>query len=378
MIIYWFSEIKWDYLKTRKQQILSLFPKSDTIIFIEPISRLIKNNYTFQNNDPVYNLTIPHLRSISNPIIRFFINLIIIRKCIFKISTIWFFLVKILSGKNPDLVITSNVYWIETIECLKRKYPDIKLIYDCNDDPLSFSTIPSSTMNYFNKTISLSYKIIIPHKSYAKIIPKSYQNKIKVISNGVDYNVFQSKKILLNLFENISDPIIMYIGAISYWFDYNLVKSMAKELKDTQIFIIGPIGKSSQSNVDNLILQNNITHLPTIPHNEIINYLNYANVCMIPFLKTELTETILPNKIFEYSAAGKPCVMTNFNNDLNEYNKYLFISENKEDFLSNINNNIQSPPPKNQLKKFASKYDWKEISELYHEYIMDIKEKIVL
>ena len=377
MIIYWFSEIKWDYLKTRKQQILSLFPKSDTIIFIEPISRLIKNNYTLQNNDPVYNITIPNLRSISNPIIRFFINLIIIRKCIFIISTIWFFLVKILYGKKPDLVITSNVYWIETIECLKRKYPDIKLIYDCNDDPLSFSTIPSSTMNYFQKTISLSYKIIIPHKSYTKIIPKLHQNKIKIISNGVDYNAFQSKNILLNLFENISDPIIMYIGAISYWFDYNLVKSMAKELKDIQIFIIGPIGKSSQPNVDNLILQNNITHIPTIPHNEIINYLNYANVCIIPFLKTELTATILPNKIFEYSAAGKPCVMTNFNNYLNEYNKYLFTSENKEDFLSNIKNNIQSPPPKYKLKKFASMYDWKEISELYHTYIRDIKEKTV-
>ena len=42
MIIYWFSEIKWDYLKTRKQQILSLFPKSDIIYFIEPISKLSK------------------------------------------------------------------------------------------------------------------------------------------------------------------------------------------------------------------------------------------------------------------------------------------------------------------------------------------------
>ena len=374
MIIYWFSEIKWDYLKTRKQQILSLFPKNDIILFIEPISRLIKNNYTFQNNNPVYNITIPHLRSVANPLIRYFINYFIIRKCISKISTIWFFIIKLLFKQKPDLIITSNVYWIETIECLKRKYPHIKLIYDCNDDPLSFLTIPTSTKKYFLRTISSAYKIVVPHKSYTTIIPKPYQHKIKVISNGVDYNAFQSNNILLNLFEKISDPVLMYVGAISYWFDYNLVKLIAKELNNIQIFLIGPIDKSSITKVDDLILANNVTHIPAVPHNEMIDYLQYANVCMIPFLKTKLTSTILPNKIFEYSAAGKPCVMTNFNDYLNEYGKYLFISTNETEFISHIKNNLESPSQNINLKKFASLYDWKEISKTFHTYIKDINE----
>ncbi len=33
MNIIWFSEIRWDYLFTRKQHILSLFPKKDNILF---------------------------------------------------------------------------------------------------------------------------------------------------------------------------------------------------------------------------------------------------------------------------------------------------------------------------------------------------------
>jgi len=372
MIIYWFSEIKWGYLKTRKQQILSRFPISDQIIFIEPVSRITANKYSLQNHRPVYNITIPHLRSIANSLLLYLINIKFVRKIISRIATTWFLVIQFFNFNRPNIVVTSNVYWIDTIICLKNKYPDVKIIYDCNDNPLAFSTIPSSTREYFLRTISTANKIVIPHKSYTQFIPELYLNKVKIISNGVDYNVFQSKKKFLNLFEQISDPILMYVGAISDWFDYNLVKAISKELNDVQIFLLGPVGKSSILKVHELILEKNISHIPSVPHNKIIDYLHYANVCIIPFLKSELTSTILPNKIFEYSAAGKPCVMTKFNNYLDEFEKYLFISNNIGEFISNIKNNIESPPKKSQLKEFASQYDWKDISKTYHAYLLNI------
>ena len=54
MIIFWFSEIKWNYLRTRKQQILSRFHKDNFILFIEPISRIINNKFTLQDNKPTF------------------------------------------------------------------------------------------------------------------------------------------------------------------------------------------------------------------------------------------------------------------------------------------------------------------------------------
>ena len=45
MNIIWLSEIKWNYLKTRKQQIISRFPDDSSILFIEPISKKLSNNY---------------------------------------------------------------------------------------------------------------------------------------------------------------------------------------------------------------------------------------------------------------------------------------------------------------------------------------------
>ena len=44
MNIIWFSEIRWDYLFTRKQHILSLFPKKDNILFVQPFNFLKKES----------------------------------------------------------------------------------------------------------------------------------------------------------------------------------------------------------------------------------------------------------------------------------------------------------------------------------------------
>ena len=47
---------------------------------------------------------------------------------------------------------------------------------------------------------------------------------------------------------------------------------------------------------------------------------------------------MLPNKLFEYSATGKPSVMTNFNPHLDEFSNFVSITSNKDKFLNEINN----------------------------------------
>ena len=82
MKILWFSEIKWSYLKTRKQQILSCFTDHDTIYFIEPISNKIANKFTLQDHNPVYSITIPQIRSVQSPFINKILNFSTVRKII--------------------------------------------------------------------------------------------------------------------------------------------------------------------------------------------------------------------------------------------------------------------------------------------------------
>ena len=96
-----------------------------------------------------------------------------------------------LSDFKPDVIISSNVFWIDYLKKLKNKY-QLNLIYDCNDNPLAFPNSNNKKI-YFDRTLVYSDLIITPFKSYNDFIPKKYQNKIQIISNGVDSNLIYAK-----------------------------------------------------------------------------------------------------------------------------------------------------------------------------------------
>ena len=104
-------------------------------------------------------------------------------------------------------------------------------------------------------------------------------------------------------------------------------------------------------------------------------YLNRAKVCIIPFKKNNLSKYILPNKVFEYSAIGKPFILTDFNLELKDLNPDFLIAKNYKDFSNLILNQIENPLDSKKLQKFASKYEWSLISKQFKSMILSIIKK---
>ena len=374
MNIIWLSEIKWNYLKTRKQQIISRFPDDSSILFIEPISKKLSNNYYPIEYSHVKAVTIPQLRSVKNRLSNKILSYLFIRRIINALATIWFkfFFHKIIN--NANCIITSNVYWSQLIKTYKIKYPELPIIYDCNDNPLAFPGTPNYKKEYFIETLSLVNKIIIPHVSYRNFIPNKFHSKIEIITNGVDFELFQKINKPIEKVKNIKKPIIIYIGAISEWFDFDLTEYLLNN-SSYNFILIGPVSTNAIKRLDELSKHNRLHYFNAINHEEIPHYLFEANVCIIPFIKNELTESVLPNKLFEYSAAGKPSVMTNFNAYLSEFSDYVSITSEKDKFLNEIKKQIENPQSGEKLKEFAMSFDWSMISIEYYDYIKKITEK---
>ena len=366
MNIIWFSEIKWDYLKTRKQQILSRFPESSSIYFFEPISKALPNHYSSRNFDHVKAVTIPQIRTVSGVIINTLLSFSFIRTIINALAGLWFKIYFSRKVDTTDIIITSNVFWAKTIRRLKDNNPNIPIIYDCNDNPLAFPGSPEYTKYYFLQTLNFADKIIIPHTSYINFIPENFRSEVAIIANGVDYTLFQKSVKIPQTLWKIKKPIIMYIGAISEWFNFQLIKAAAKKT-GYNFLLVGPISTGVEAKMSLLKSIENIFHVPSIPHIEIPNYLSKADVCIIPFIKNKLTESVLPNKMFEYAAAGKSCVMTEFNPSLKEFSDHVSIASNTEGFISEINQRINTVTPSDRMKSFAKKYDWSMISKKYYE-----------
>jgi len=372
MKIIWFSEIKWSYLRTRKQHILSNFKDNDEILFVEPLSFNLKNNFNISIEKNIKYITIPQIQNSDVKLFNVLLNLFPAKFILRKIGN--YLVQKLLNDTNfkPDKLIISNVYWIDSLIELNKKL-NIEIIYDCNDNPLAFPN-SKDKLNYFTKTLKYSDKVIIPFDSYKNFIPKKFHNKIKVISNGVDSKLLSFKPnndIINNLKKDkLSEKIVMYIGSIDTRLDYKLLQNVISDLPDIKFIFIGNVKRQVVNIFNKIRSYKNVNYLSSINYSDIGKYLNYADVCIIPFQKNELSQYILPNKLFEYSLMKKPIIMTDFNRDLKNLNENFLIASSHFEFSKLIIDQIKNPQKLEELKLFAKNYEWSKISSEFRNFIL--------
>jgi len=102
-------------------------------------------------------------------------------------------------------------------------------------------------------------------------------------------------------------PIIGYFGAIAPWIDWDLIRYISYKNKDFNFVMIGPL----YGNFKNIVEGKNIYYLGRKEYVKLPEYLQYFDVCIIPFKVTSMIEACNPIKMYEYLSAGKPVVATN-------------------------------------------------------------------
>ena len=173
---------------------------------------------------------------------------------------------------------------------------------------------------------------------------------------------------------NKRKPIIGYYGALAKWFDYKLIEQLAKEREDYEIVLIGMDydGSYDQSNLKDY---SNISYLGMIDYKDLINYSRYFDVCIVPFIKNDITDSTSPLKIFEYMALEKPIVTTNIN-ECKNYESCL-ISKDYDEFIRNIDKalklEVDNKEYFNILRREAEENTWDNRAELIKEAIKNLE-----
>jgi glycosyltransferase involved in cell wall biosynthesis len=101
-------------------------------------------------------------------------------------------------------------------------------------------------------------------------------------------------------------PQILYIGALwGEWFDWGLVRAVAEAHPQAAVTMIGDYaGQCPYAPPANL------RFLGLKAQTELPAYLAHADVALIPFEVSPLTQAVSPLKVFEYLAMGVPVVST--------------------------------------------------------------------
>lgn len=232
-----------------------------------------------------------------------------------------------------------------------------KIIYEYIDEiseKISGQKIPKFVLNRHERLLRDEENVIViatATKLYNDVA-KYRKKNFKLVTNGVVYEHFNNiEKIVpkeMKVVVNEKKQIIGYYGALASWFDYKLVKEVAKLRKDWNIVLIGwdydgSLGKSSLRNIENIHI------IPSVPYEILPTYAQWFDVCTIPFVINEVTESTSPVKLFEYMALGKPIVTT----AMPECKKYksVIIAENKAiKFVESIEEGIKDKENKEYLK----------------------------
>ncbi|GAA0067210.1 TPA: glycosyltransferase family 1 protein [Clostridium perfringens] len=259
----------------------------------------------------------------------------------FALQNAMFDLLKEYKGHKFLSLYSTDVYLDE--QYIKEKYIDngFKIIYEYIDelsDEIS-GHLPDFVYDRHKNIIEDKSNIAVgsADKLIEEIEEIRGKENVAMITNGVQYDHWQyrSDEVPEKLKDIVSkgNPIIGYFGALAKWFDYELLKKVAKERPNYEIVLIGFLYDNSfkDSRIDEL---ENVHYLGIVDYKELNKYSQYFTISTIPFLLNDITESTSPVKLFEYMAMGHPIVTT----DMRECRKYksVLIGKSHEDFIEKL------------------------------------------
>ncbi len=314
MQIIWLAEIKWDYLRTRKQQLIERRPRDVDVIFFEPFVRNRENHYEMRDAAGVRVATIPFVKNVPGGPARPLMERAFVRRAldVSALRRVRARLHEATVDPRESVCVISNVYAVHVAVALGAR----AIVYDCNDAHAEFPGMPAWTRGYQAETLQRADTVIVSSKGLLPIAERTRGSleRVHLVGNGVDVALFSA---VAGAAPAPPEPVrVGYVGAVAPWFDFDLVAAMVKSRPGWQFEIVGPVLGGVEEKLAALAAHPNVAVGGAVPHAEVPGVLARFTVGMIPFVRNALTAGVNPNKLYEYLAAGLPVVATPFSPDV--------------------------------------------------------------
>jgi glycosyltransferase involved in cell wall biosynthesis len=368
MQVIWFAEIKWDYLKTRKQQIITRKPANVQILYLEPYTRRRRNIFRLRTEGDIFCATIPFIKSAPTFPWRNVLDRRSARRAVDLIARARVRSILKQLHFDPSNVgfIISNIYAADIAVSLPRKF----LLYDCNDDHSSFPGMRSWSETYFNKTSRTADAVFASSQALLDRVAavRGNSDDCTYLGNGVDFGHFQTE----NGAQPLEKPRLGYIGALAPWVDFDAVADLARRHREWEIILVGPIIHGVDDQVLELTSLPNVFHLAPVSYDRLPEILSQFSVGLIPFRMNQLTRGVNPNKLYEYLAAGLPVVTTRFSEEVQRYPQLVKAVGAGDEFaaaceqtIGSLEDEARAQEIKERAWQAAKENDWNVIAETF-------------
>jgi GT2 family glycosyltransferase len=246
-----------------------------------------------------------------------------------------------------------NPFWYQLVSLVRNTC----VIYDCADYLKGFNNVSDHILDVEDKLIE-GCDILVATSE--KLIDKlKVKRDYTLIKNGCEYNYFNTI-----LPSKLDRKIVGYYGAISDWFNVDVILNSIKKYPDVDFHFIGNVyclDKEHESRIKELSKYPNVKLLGEIPYSELYLHICKFNVGLIPFTPNELIECTNPVKFYEMMTLGIPIVTTNLvDADLLANREMFYYSEDMEMFVENIGKALEETKDDivDKRKTYGRMNDW--------------------
>jgi glycosyltransferase involved in cell wall biosynthesis len=162
---------------------------------------------------------------------------------------------------------------------------------------------------YLKSEIAKAHKITVSTERLKQIY-RVPEHKAHLLPNGVDLELFRhykdAKKDL-----GLDGFVVGYVGVLREWVDLSTVFEALQSLnREITMLVVGKEGRFEETlrlakkiGVADRVRFTGGVHYAEVPH-----YMSAMDVCVIPFAPSDVTQSALPLKLFEYMACERPVI----------------------------------------------------------------------
>jgi glycosyltransferase involved in cell wall biosynthesis len=290
-------------------------------------------------------------------------------------------LLKLISRTVKKLNFKSEIIWtylptdtvVSLIKVLRK--PESVVVYYCIADFTGLTPHAGAILDSELTVIEMSDVVFAQCQALAERWPES-RHEVGIFPFGVNLDLFSpddvrslnnhsrnhfAENIDPDFMSRLPRPVIGYVGGVHKHFDAGLLIAMAKARPDWSWVLIGPL----QIPPNYLARMSNVHLLGAKAHEDLPRYIRGFDVGIVPYVSNEYTMTVIPTKINEYLAMGKPVVSTDLREVIafNDKHNVIITTPNRPaEFLSSIEKALHSTKEAHIVhrRKVAALSDWED------------------
>ncbi|MBO9542043.1 glycosyltransferase [bacterium] len=186
-------------------------------------------------------------------------------------------------------------------------------------------------------------------------LAQTSNRSVALVQNAVNLNLFSRQATHARPSDLPAAPkTLLYIGALwGEWFDWEAMRLVAEAYPHTSVVLIGDHqGRCPYP------LPPNMSLLGLKRQQDLPAYLAHADVTLIPFKLSPLTQAVSPLKVFEYLAMGKPVVSTNMR-ELHGL-PHVHLADSHEAFVEAVQAALDAPVDLAAIDRFIALNSWRQ------------------